>query len=132
MCLWLFCDYDNQEPDAKDNHANQRPAEAATSIFVYFWILSEVRNKKHDRVGTSYFNSYLIVCCRRRIGRGIPNSRKVRVEINAEIKQSREKQEVSEFHKIKYQVRSQRKYHFEGVGEKLNHSGFCTISLVNF
>ena len=104
--LWLFCDYDNQEPDAKDNHANQRPAEAATSIFVYFWILSEVRNKKHDRVGTSYFNSYLIVCCRRRIGRGIPNSRKVRVEINAEIKQSREKQEVSELHKMKYQVRS--------------------------
>ena len=110
------------------------PPRLQRGFLFYFWILSEVRNKKHDRVGTSYdhFNSYLIVCCRRR-RKGKPNSRKVRVEINAEIKQSREKQEVSEFHKIKYQVRSQRKYHFdEGVGEKLNHSGFCTISLVNF
>ena len=42
--LWLFCDYDNQEPDAKDNHANQRPAEAATRIFVLF--LDIVRSQK--------------------------------------------------------------------------------------
>ena len=85
------------------------PPRLQRGFLFYFWILSEVRNKKHDRVGTSYnhFNSYLIVCCRRRrIGRGIPNSRKVRVEINAEIKQSREKQEVSELHEILYQVRS--------------------------